>query len=95
MREQVLRRLAEIIREVVAEDWIADFEIGEDTSFNQDLELESIEVVALAERLQAEYGQRVDFAGWLAGKELHEIVQLRVGEVVDFLIACLSSSSAA
>ena len=95
MREQVLSRLAELIREVVAEDWIAEVDIGDATSFNQDLELESIEFVALAERLQAEFGRKVDFAGWLARKELAEIVQLRVGEVADFIVACLSSSNAA
>ena len=95
MREEVRDKLADIIREVVAEDWIAEVAIGDDTSFNEDLELESIEFVALAERLQAEFGQGVDFAGWLAGKELAEIVQLRVGEVVDFIVACLSSSNAA
>jgi acyl carrier protein len=95
MREQVLRRLAALIRDVIGEDWVAEMEIGDQTSFNQDLELESIEFVALAERLQAEFGQHVDFAGWLAGKELAEIVQLRVGAVVDYIVTCLSSKSAA
>jgi len=95
MREQVIQRLAALIREVIDEDWVADMAIGEQTSFNRDLELESIEFVALAERLQAEFGREVDFAGWLAGKELAEIVHLRVGEVADYIVACLSSKNAA
>ena len=95
MRDEVLRTLAALVREVIGEPWADDVPIDFDTSFNRDLELESIEFVALAERLQEKFGSQVDFAGWLAGKELDEIINLRVGEVVDFIVTCLSSGTAA
>lgn len=95
MRDEVLITLAALIRAVIGEPWAEDVPITFDTSFNRDLELESIEFVALAERLQMEFGSRVDFGAWLADKELDEIVNLRVGEVVDFIVTCLSSGSAA
>ena len=95
MRGEVLLKLAAMLRDTIAEDWVQDVPITDETSFNEDLELESIEFVALAERLQAEYGGKVDFAGWLADKELGEIICLRVGQVVDFIVTCLSSGSAA
>jgi acyl carrier protein len=95
MRETVLARLAEMLRETIGEEWAKDVPISFETSFSEDLELESIEFVAMAEQLQAAYGKSVDFAGWLAGKELGEIIGLRVGQVVDFIVACLGSSSAA
>lgn len=95
MRDKILSRLAAILREVIGEEWVNDVPIHYATSFNEDLELESIEFVALAEKLQAEYGRGVDFAGWLADKELGEIIGLRVGEVVDFIAGCLSSANAA
>lgn len=95
MREEVLLRLAALIREVVAEPWIEDVPITYETSFNDDLELESIEFVALAEQLQKEFGQQVNFTEWLAGKQLAEIIGLSVGEVVDFIVTCRSSDSAA
>jgi acyl carrier protein len=95
MNHEILNRLAEMIRETIDEEWVRETEITLDTSFSADLELESIEFVALAEKLREEYGERVDFASWLANKELGEIIGLRVGQVVEFIDACLSRSSAA
>ncbi len=57
------------------------------TSFNADLELESIEFVALAEKLQAHYGAQVDFVGWISTKQLDEIIALTVGDLVTFIAA--------
>jgi acyl carrier protein len=85
---EVLQVVARLIREVVGEAWIEDKEIRMDTSFGQDLELESIEFVALGERLQADFGRGVDFVGWLSGKTLDEILALRVGDLVDFIASC-------
>ena len=55
-----------------------------------DLELESIEFVALAEALQNRYGAQVDFVSWISQKELDEIIDLTVGDVVQFISECLS-----
>jgi acyl carrier protein len=95
LHDQVLARLATMLREVIGEDWVDDVAIDRETSFNRDLELESIEFVALAEKLQGEYAGRVDFTAWLGDMELEQIIALRVGEVVDFICRCLSSSEAA
>jgi acyl carrier protein len=88
--EQILAQVATILREVVGEEWVAEASIAMDTSFSQDLELESIEFVALAEKLRARYGAQVDFVGWLSEMELDEIIALRVGELVEFIVRCLS-----
>jgi acyl carrier protein len=93
--ERVLAELATLVREVIGEAWAEDVPITLETSFGADLELESIEFVALAERLTARYGSQVDFAGWLADKELGDIIGLRVGQVVEFIVACLASKPAA
>jgi acyl carrier protein len=87
-REEVLLEVARLIREVVGEAWIEEKAIGMDTSFGQDLELESIEFVALGERLQIHFGKGVDFVGWLSGKELDEILGLKVGDLVEFIVQC-------
>jgi acyl carrier protein len=58
-----------------------------ETSFGSDLELESIEFVALAEKLQARY-EKVDFVRWLSEKELEEIIELKVGDVVTYIDTC-------
>jgi acyl carrier protein len=86
--EAVLLDVARMIREVVGEDWIQEKAIRMETTFSQDLELESIEFVALGERLQNHYGRAVNFVGWLSGKELDEILALKVGDLVEFISQC-------
>jgi acyl carrier protein len=88
--DAVLSELAGMIRDVVGEEWVGDAPITLATTFNRDLELESIEFVALAEKLGDAYGTKVDFAAWLSGKELGEILALSVGDVVAYVERCLS-----
>jgi acyl carrier protein len=93
--QDVLSEVATLVREVIGEEWVNDVAITLSSSFADDLELESIEFVALAERLKMKYGKRVDFAGWLAKKELKEIISLKVGDLVGFIVECLSKSETA
>ena len=73
----------------VGEDLLLDGPIAMDTSFDADLQLESIEFVALSEQLLVTYGERVDFVTWLAGMELDDIIALTVGDVVGFVVSSL------
>jgi acyl carrier protein len=84
--ENVLATVTQLLREVIGDDGGLGPPITMETSFNEDLELESIEFVALAEKLQNRYGQGVDFAGWLSKMELQEILSLRVGQLVDYIV---------
>ena len=86
-RGDTLQTIGEIIREVVGEEWIQETAITRDTAFNRDLELESLEFVALAERIQERYGSQVDFVGWLSGQSLDQIIEMKVGDLVDFIDA--------
>ena len=92
MQARVLDDVARMVREVIGEAWAEDVAIGMDTSFAKDLELESIEFVALAERVRAEYGSSVNLAGWVAGMDLEQILALRVGQLVEFIVQCSSES---
>ena len=83
-----LTTIAGLIHEVIGEDWDLDEEITLETTFSDDLELESIEFVALAEKMQATFGEEVNFVGWLSEKELDEVIDLKVGDVVEFIDAC-------
>lgn len=85
---ETLETVAELIREVVGDDWVFDDPITMETKINEDLELESIEFVALAEKLVDRYGDQVDFTGWLADMEFEEIVELTVGDVVRYIESC-------
>jgi acyl carrier protein len=87
-QEEVLATIAGFIREVIGQEWANEVTITMDTSFSKDLELESIEFVALAEKLQGQYAG-VEFAAWLSKMELDQIIALRVGDVVEFIVQCL------
>jgi acyl carrier protein len=86
----VLREISAILRRVREEYELTDtVEITMDTRFQEDLELESIDLVELAGHLDARYGNRVNFAEFIADLELEEIIELDVGRLVDFVVACL------
>ncbi|MDB5039996.1 MAG: phosphopantetheine-binding protein [Candidatus Eremiobacteraeota bacterium] len=60
-----------------------------DTTFGSDLELESIEFVALADRLRTEFGNRVNFVAFLSEKNVDDMVSLTVGDVVRYVAECV------
>ncbi len=88
---EILNTVATLVREVIGEEWAEEVEIAPETSFSDDLELESIEFVALAEALETHYGADVDFVGWLSGMELDAIIALKVGDLVEFIRRCRST----
>jgi acyl carrier protein len=81
----VLAEVRELLGQVMGEDYLADIDVGLETSFNGDLELESIEFVALTEGLRARYGDDVDFVPWMANMDFDEIIGLTVGDLVNFI----------
>ena len=86
---EVLAQVRQMIGEIIGQTVdLNDREISMETSFSKDLELESIEFVVLSEKLQSKYGKNIDFSIWLAGKELDEIINLRVKDVVGFISEC-------
>ena len=87
-QESTLETVARLVREVVGDDFPDDLVIESGTSFSDDLELESIEFVALAEKIQAHYGESVNFVAWLSDMELDRIIALRVGDLVEFIDRC-------
>lgn len=80
--QRILDAVASDIREVIGEDWIAGTPITMQTSFANELEIESVEMVALAERLHARFGEQLDLAAWLASREMEELFALTVGDLV-------------
>jgi acyl carrier protein len=88
--DDILRTVEKLIVEVAGDELLLVGPLTMTTSFNADLELESIEFVALAEKLQQHYGERVDFVGWISKKELDQIIALTVGELVEFIASCQS-----
>ncbi|HMG40692.1 MAG TPA: hypothetical protein VK611_05155 [Acidimicrobiales bacterium] len=88
----VLEVVQDMLVDVIGPEYLIDLSIGLDTSFDEDLELESLEFVALAERLLQHYGGQVDFVAWLATMELDEIISLGVGDLVAFIVTSTSDT---
>jgi acyl carrier protein len=83
-----------MLTEIIGAEYALSLDIGMATSFDADLELESIEFVKLATMLTERYGDRVDFVAFLAAKELDEIIEMTVGEVVTYIAGCLALAGA-
>jgi acyl carrier protein len=92
--DQILTEVRAMLTEVIGAQYALSLDIGMDTSFDADLELESIEFVKLSTMLAERYGDRVDFVAFLAAKDLGEIIEMTVGEVVTYIADRLAPAGA-
>ena len=88
----VLAQLAGMLRELLEEYGLDDAEITMETTFHDDLELESVDLVALSGQLREHYGDRVNFATCIAERDLEEIIALTVGELVRYIVVSLRAT---
>jgi len=89
--DEVLAVLSDMLEDVMGALLMVD-EITMETTFAEDLELESIDFVALAELVMDRWGDRVDFTIWISDMDLEQIVNLSVGDVVSFIREQLNST---
>ncbi|MEW2359816.1 hypothetical protein [Spirillospora sp. NPDC029432] len=83
--EAVQHEVVRMLVEVVGDDFLLETAVGPETTLNDDLALESIEFVALAERLHDRYGARADLAALVAGLDLDQIMRMTVGDLVEHI----------
>ncbi|MFE2431783.1 phosphopantetheine-binding protein [Streptomyces sp. NPDC059373] len=81
-----------MLRAMLDEYGLDDTEITLETRFTEDLELESIDLVTLAGSLEARWGRQVNFAEFVAGLDLDEIIDLSVGRLVEYVAGCLRTA---
>lgn len=92
--DQILAEVRMMLIEIIGVEYALDLDIGMDTSFEVDLELESIEFVKLATMLSEYYGDQVDFVAFIAAKELDQIIEMTVGELVTYIASCFALTGA-
>lgn len=93
--EAVLADIGGMLTTLLEDEYgLDDIEITMTTTFNRDLELESIDLVTLAGLLQERYGRQVNFAEFLAGMEFDEIIELTVGRLVEYVVQSLKAAEA-
>lgn len=86
-----LRGMLSVVLDQYGADIVELTEIGEDTLFHDDLGLESIDLVAVGALLAERYGQHVNLAAHLAEFDLDEVIGMRIGLLVDFVMAALTA----
>ncbi len=77
------QEIVELLRQVTGEDedWAAA--VTPATRVDTDLFVDSLELVALSEAMRLRYGPGVDLAGYVAGLELPELIELTVGDLAE------------
>jgi acyl carrier protein len=97
LADAVLDELRAMLLEVLAEFGLTEADaaaITMRTTFYGDLEMESIDLVALAARLAERYRGLVNFAEFIARFDLDDIIDLRVGQLVEHVIGALRQPAA-
>jgi acyl carrier protein len=92
--ERILAEITAMLVETVGDEFLLAEEVTLRTTFNEDLALESIEFVALAELLQQRYGTAVDLIAFLAEKDMEEILAMTVGDLVSHIAGTPASAPA-
>jgi acyl carrier protein len=89
-QDKILAEISEILH-VILEDFAIDVEITMDTTFGEDLEMDSIQIASLAGRLQARYANTVNLAQFVAGLALESLRELRIGQLVAYIADSLNA----
>ena len=84
--DEVTRMLTAVLGDLGPDD-----PVTADSTFRDDLGMESIDVVALAGRLQARYGAQVNLAQFVATLDAGSVGELRVGQLVDHIVVSLNA----
>jgi len=90
--ETVERTVTGTIIDVVGQEFYEECEVGLDSTFAEDIELESMEMMEIAERLMQTYEGKVDFVAWFADMELEDIIELTLGGLIDFIVKSLEEA---
>ncbi|WP_410674847.1 phosphopantetheine-binding protein [Amycolatopsis sp. cmx-4-68] len=77
--------VAELLSELVGDAEVLGLEITPDTTFHEDLQLESIDLVTFASILAEHFGPDVNLAEYLAEKDLDDVIGLTVGDIARFV----------
>jgi acyl carrier protein len=85
-RDEVLRQVKAMIAEIIGDDVAEIVGITEKSTFLRDLDMNSIQIVALAEKIRSKYGDRIDVIGWFAKRPVLTLIRMNVSDVVKLIV---------
>ncbi|WP_329493069.1 hypothetical protein [Kitasatospora herbaricolor] len=86
-RAELVRRIADLLREIVGEDRAWADAVRPDTRLDGELLLESHELAAWSLALRRDHGDHLDLVEHVAGLDIDQIIALTVGDVADLVAA--------
>ncbi|MDR1402201.1 MAG: acyl carrier protein [Tannerellaceae bacterium] len=84
--EIVFKQLSKFVGDIIGDDVIEQIGISQESIFTKNLEMDSIEIVAFAEKVKQKYGREIDFISWISGMEFQKLYNLSIGQVVDYIV---------
>jgi acyl carrier protein len=84
--DEVHQTVVSTIIEVVGQEFYEESEITLESTFSEDVELESTEVMEIAERLMETYEDKIDFVAWFGEMELEDLVDLTLRDLIEFMV---------
>lgn len=84
-RTTVFDTVAELLVPLVGDLDLMDVRITPDSTFHEDLALESIDLVTFSGILTEHFGPDVNLADFLTQKELAEVIELRIGDIAEYV----------
>lgn len=87
-KDQIFNVIKRLIGEVIGEEFMSQYNVTMESTLTMDLEMESIEIVELSEKVKKHYGAKVDFTNWMSNLELEQIINLSVQDVVNYIDQC-------
>lgn len=83
--DEIFVLLKQFITEVVGEEFASEMNISKESRFTHDLEMDSIEIVAVSEKIKKHFGPSIDFTGWLSGMSIDELISLNMNDIILFI----------
>ncbi|MDR2587094.1 MAG: acyl carrier protein [Coriobacteriales bacterium] len=81
----IAAQIVDIVIEIIGEDAASFLVFTKESSFINDLEMDSIQVIRLSKRVNELYGDQVDLIGWLSKRPVNELLTLTIGDVSSFV----------
>lgn len=93
--DEVYKTVVDTIIAVVGQEFYEESEIGLDSTFAEDVELESTEVLEIGENLIETYEGKVDFVAWFADMDLEDLIELSLRDFINFIVASIQEHETA
>lgn len=84
--DKVHQTVIDTVIKVVGEEFYEESEITLDSTFAEDIEIESTELLEIAENLIETYPE-VDFVAWLSDMDLEDIIEISLRDFINFIVS--------